>query len=249
MQIIVEPCWISPNICLLFRWKIALRISLRTCSLSSSTQLNANEIWDCWVFYPFLLNSVAAQVHHSTFVHNAWQTAETQMCTKKKKKKNCTISFNRVHLTKVSCLVVSDSLQPHGLQHARLPCPSPTSGACSNSCPWSQWCHPTISSFFVPFSSCLQFFPASGSFPMSQFFASGGQSIGASASASILPINVQDRFPLGWTGFISLQSKSSQESSLTPQFKSTMLLFFFYYMLLLQVLLCFTFTCYSYKYF
>ena len=86
LQIIVEPCWISPNICLLFRWQIALRISLRTCSLSSSTQLNANEIWDCWVFYPFLLNSVAAQVHHSTFVHNAWQTAETQMCTKKKKK-------------------------------------------------------------------------------------------------------------------------------------------------------------------
>ena len=157
-------------------------------------------------------------------------------CVLKKKKKNCTISFNRVHLTKVSCLVVSDSLQPHGLQHARLPCPSPTPGAYSNSRPSCQWCHPTISSFFVPFSSCLQFFPASGSFPMSQFFASGGQNIGASASASILPINVQDRFPLGLTGFISLQSKSSQESSLTPQFKSTMLLFFFI-------------TCYSYKYF
>ena len=103
--------------------------------------------------------------------------------------------------------VMSDSLQPHELQHARLPCPSPTLGACSNSCPLSWWCHPTISSSVVPFSSCLQSFPASGSFPMSQFFASGGQSIGLSASASVLPKNIQDWFPLGWTGLPSLQSK------------------------------------------
>ena len=88
--------------------------------------------------------------------------------------------------------VVSDSLRPHGLQHARLPCLSPTPGACSNSCPLSQWCHPTISSSVVPFSSCPQSFPASGSFLMSQLFASGGQSIGASASASVLPMNIQD---------------------------------------------------------
>ena len=100
-----------------------------------------------------------------------------------------------------------DSLQPHGLQHARLPCPSPTPRACSNSRPSSWWCHPTISSSVVPFSSSLETFPASGSFPMSQFFASGGQSIGVSASASVVPMDVQDWFPLGWTGWISLQSK------------------------------------------
>ena len=96
---------------------------------------------------------------------------------------------------------------PHGLQHTRAPCPSPTSGVYSNSCPLSQWCHPTISSSVIPFSSCLQSFQASGSFPMSQFFTSGGQSIGVSASASVLPMNTQDWFPLGWTGWISLQSK------------------------------------------
>ena len=100
---------------------------------------------------------------------------------------------------------MSDSLQPHGLQHARPPCPSPIPGVYSNSCPLTQWCHPTISSSVIPFSPCLQSFPASGSFPMSQFFASGGQSI--SASASVLPMNIQDWFPLGWTGWISLQSK------------------------------------------
>ena len=99
------------------------------------------------------------------------------------------------------------TLRPHGLQHARLPCPSPSPRVCSDSCPSSQWCYPTISSSVIPFSSCLQSFPASGSFPMSQFLASGGQSIGASASASVLPMNIQDWFPLGWTGQISLQSK------------------------------------------
>ena len=104
--------------------------------------------------------------------------------------------------------VMSDSLQPHGLQHARLPCPSPTPEACTDSCPSSQWCYPTISSSVVPFSSCLQSFPASGSFPMSWFwfFPSGGQSIGVSASASVLPMNIQDLSPLGWTGWISLHS-------------------------------------------
>ena len=101
--------------------------------------------------------------------------------------------------------VVSDSWQHHRLQHTRLPCPSPTPGACLNSCPLSCWCHPTISPFVVPFSSCLQSFPASGSFPMSQLFALGGQSIGA--SVSVLPMNVQDWFPLELTSLISLQSK------------------------------------------
>ena len=103
--------------------------------------------------------------------------------------------------------VMSDSLRPHGLQHARPPCPSPTSGVYSNACPLSWWCHPTISSSVVSFSSHPQSFPASGSFLMSQLFASGGQSAGVSASTSVLPMNIQDRFPLGWTGRISLQSK------------------------------------------
>ena len=100
--------------------------------------------------------------------------------------------------------VMSDSVRPHGLQHARPPCPSPTPGVYPNSCPSSQWCHPAISSSVVPFSSCPQSLPASGSFPMSQLFAWGGQSIGILASASVFPMNIQDWFPLGWTGWISL---------------------------------------------
>ena len=103
--------------------------------------------------------------------------------------------------------VMSDSLRPHGLQHARPPCPSPTPRAFSNSCPSSRWCHPTISFFVVPFSSSFQSFPASGSFQMRQLFTSGGQSIGASASTSVLPMNIQDWFPLWLTDWISLQSK------------------------------------------
>ena len=103
--------------------------------------------------------------------------------------------------------VVSNSLRPHGLQHARPPCPSLTPGVYLNSCPLSWWCHPTISSSVIPFSSRLQSFPASGSFPMSQLFASGGQSIRVLASTSVLPMNTQDWSPLGWTGWISLQSK------------------------------------------
>ena len=103
--------------------------------------------------------------------------------------------------------VLFNSLQPQGLQHTTLPCPSPTSGACSKSCPLSQWCHPTISSSVVPFSSCFKSFPASGSFQMSQFFVWGDQSIGASTSASVLSVNIQDWFPLGLTDWISLQSK------------------------------------------
>ena len=106
---------------------------------------------------------------------------------------------------------VSDSLRPHELQHTRLPCPSPTPGACSNSSPLSQWCHPTISSSVVPFS-CLQSFPASGSFPRSQFFASGSRSVRASASSSALPKNIQDWFPVGWTGLISLIRKKTGQT-------------------------------------
>ena len=102
--------------------------------------------------------------------------------------------------------VVSDYWRPHELQHSRPPCPSQTPGVYSNSCPSSQWCHPAISSSVIPFSSCPQSLPASGSFPMSQLFAWGGQSIGVSASTSVLPMNTQD-WSLGWTGWISLQSK------------------------------------------
>ena len=109
----------------------------------------------------------------------------------------------------------------HGLQHTRLPCPSPSPSVCSNSCPLSPWCHPTISSSVVPFSSCSPSFLASGSFPMSRLFVPGGQSIGTSALASILPMNIQHWFPLGLTGLISLvNTRDSQESSSAPQFKS-----------------------------
>ena len=119
-----------------------------------------------------------------------------------------------------SLSVMSDSLWSHGLQHARLLCPSPAPKACSNSCPSSWWCHPTVSSSVIPFSSHLQSFPASGSFPMNQFFASGGQSIGASASTSVLPMNIQDWLHLGLTGWISLQSKGLSRVFSNTQFKS-----------------------------
>ena len=113
-----------------------------------------------------------------------------------------------------SCSVVSDSLQPHGLRYTRLLCPSLTPGACSDSCPSSQWCHPTISSSVITFS-CFQSFPESGSFPVSQFFASCGQSIRASASALVLPMNIQDWFPIGWTGLILLSQGLSRVFSST----------------------------------
>ena len=120
--------------------------------------------------------------------------------------------FNTTNVFQLSSVqfsrsVMSNSLQPHGLQNARPPCPSPTPRVYSNSWPLSRWCHPIISSSVIPFSSHLQSFPASGSFQMSQFFTSGGQSIGVSASTSVLPTNIQDWFPLGWTSGISLLSK------------------------------------------
>ena len=118
-----------------------------------------------------------------------------------------TVFLPRNSSVQFSLSLVSDSLRPHGLQHTRLLCPSPTPGVYSNSCPLSWWCHPTISSSVVPSSSHLQSFPASGSSQMSQFFTSDGQSIGVSASASLLPMNIQDWFPLGQIGWISLLSK------------------------------------------
>ena len=133
--------------------------------------------------------------------------------------------------------VVSDSLGPQGLQHARPPCPSPTPRACSNSCPSSQWCHPTISSSVVLFSSCLQSFSASGSFLVSQVVTSGGQSIGVSASASVLPVNIQDWFPSGCTGWISLQSKGLSRvfSNTTGQKPHSSVLSFFYSLTLTSI--------------
>ena len=124
--------------------------------------------------------------------------------------------FSSVHFSRS---VVSDSLRPHGLQHARS-CPASTSGVYSDSCPLSRWCHPTISSSVIPFSSRLLSFPVSRSFQMSQLFSSGGQSIGVSASASVLPMNNHDWFPSGLTAWISLQSKGLSRVFSTPQFKS-----------------------------
>ena len=121
-------------------------------------------------------------------------------------RRNCN-SAHQLWNTTIQLLILSDSLQPHGLQHARLPCPSPIPRTCSNSCSSSQWCHPTISSSVVPFSFHLQSFPALRSFQMSQLFASGTRSIRVSASTEVLPMNIQDWSPLRWTGWISLQSK------------------------------------------
>ena len=117
----------------------------------------------------------------------------------------CLISYSSIF--QISCSVVSDSSRPHEPKHARPPCPSPTPGIYPNSCPLSRWCHLTISSSVIPFSSCLQSFPTSASFQMSQLFTSGGQNIGVSASTSFLPMNTEDQYPLGWTGWIFLQSK------------------------------------------
>ena len=133
---------------------------------------------------------------------------QIKMCSSTKiEKHTCTpglIQFSSVHFSRS---VVSNSLRPHESQYTRPPCPSATPGVYPNSCPLSQWCHLTISSPVIPFLSCLQSFPTSGSFQMSQLFTSGGQSTGISASTSALPMNTQDWSPLGWTGWISLQSK------------------------------------------
>ena len=156
------------------------------------------------------INKILLNHRHShSFVHwcGCFQivTAELSTCNKIQMwfSHPCTLLFQY----QFSCSVVSDSLWPHELQHARPPCPSPTPGVHSNSCPLSRWCHLTISSSVIPFSSCPQSFPASGSFQMSQLFALGGQSIGVLASTSVLPKNTQDWFPLGLKGWICLQSK------------------------------------------
>ena len=146
----------------------------------------------------------------------------------------CYFSYQSIQFSR---WVVSDSLQPHGRQHTRPPCPSPTPRVYSNSSPLSLWCHPTISSSVVPFSSHLQSFPASGSFQISQLFTSGDQSIGVSASTSVLPMNVQGWFPLGSTGWISLQSKglSRVSSNTTAQSINSSVLSFLYSLTLTSI--------------
>ena len=152
----------------------------------------------------------------SVFIREIWNLSERDLKMllhrsgrqrKGPKEKGCRSLSVQFSSVQSSHSVMSDSLQPHGLQHTRPSCPSPTPRVYSNSCPMSQCCHPPILSSVIPFSPQLISFPASGSFPMTQFFKSGGQSIGVSASTLVLPMNIQDWFPLGWTGWISLQSK------------------------------------------
>ena len=156
----------------------------------------ATSTWNTNSMY-FKIKALPSHTH----MHTQWAIREFLLYLEKK----CCSQQTTVLLFSPS--VVYDFLQPRGLQHARLPCPSLSLWVCSNSCSLSWWCHPTISSSVIPFSSHLQSFPASGSLPVSQFFASDGQSIGASAAASVLPMNIQDWFPLEWTGLISLQSR------------------------------------------
>ena len=177
-------------------------------------------LWNC-TFHSVLLVRVgfSIRLNHELqgrdqvwvfpFAH-LWLCGSLQKILKKMGKRPAYLSPEKPickSVSQFSCSVMSNSLPPHRLQHARLPCPSPTLKACSNSRPSCQWCHPAISSSIISFSSCLQSFPASGSYPRSQFFTSSGQSIGVSASVSVLPINIQDWFPLGLIGWISLQSR------------------------------------------
>ena len=161
------------------------------------------------IWTPVLSDSLGHKVSHFTLTFPQEVLKVNRVQSPQRQTANGLVQSLAVLICSVrlSHSVVSDSLRPYGLQHTRLSCPSPTPRVYSNSCPLNQWCHPTISSSVIPFSSCLQSFPASGSFPMSQFFISGVQSIGVSASASVLQMNIQDWFPLGWTGWISLQSK------------------------------------------
>ena len=185
-------CSILPNLC-----EFA-----HASNLNSSLHVKNSSILQCPNQMPALKPYLDLQ-----FSHSKWGVTTGIPC-----------SFIILLFNQCSGSVVSNSLRPHELQHARPPCPSPTPGVYSNSCPLSQWCHPTISSSVIPFSSCPQSFSPSGSFQMSQLFVSGGQSMGVSASASVLPMNTHGWSPLGWTSWISLQSKGLSRvfSNTTP---------------------------------
>ena len=189
--------WFVFLFCLLFRWGILRGVLLVVgyCwALYSNGFLCVSSHCLIFLWYPRVLESVLFSGFPLQRLH-AWSLVRN---------KDSTRGFSSVQF---SWSVVSHCLWPHGLQHARIPCPSLTPEVYSKSCLLNQWCHLTISSSVIPFSSCLQSFPASGSFLMSQFFASGGQRIGVSALASILPMSFQDWFPLGWTDWLSLQSR------------------------------------------
>ena len=176
-----------------------------------------------WRFVGILFNMlsrfVIAFLPKNKCLSVSWLELPSIVILEPKKIKSVKVNQGLFSSIQFSLWLVSNSLRPHGRQHARPPCPSPTAGVYSDSYPLSRWCHYTISSSAVPFSSCLQSFPSSGTFQMSQLFASSGQSIGVSASASFLPMNVQDWFPLGWTGWISLLSKGLLRVFSTSQFK------------------------------
>ena len=168
--------------------------------------MNASEVCICWFWYMHTPNTTK-MLNITVILSWRWPFPHTQ-CLSVLTPPTTGFRDNlfSIFIPNIlfSCSVMSNSLRSHGLQHARPPCPSPTPGIYSNPCPLSRWCHPTISSSVVPFSSRLQSFPVSGSFQMSQFFTSCGQSIRVAASTSVLSMNIQDWFPLGWTGWISL---------------------------------------------
>ena len=175
--------------------------------------MNGMKEWSSFIFF-FFLHIASCPVFPRTI---CWRDCLSNHCELLQQKFKYMYTILSVQFSRS---VMSDSLQPHGMQHARPPCPTPAPGVYPNSCPLSRWCHPTISSSVIPFSSCPQSFPASGSFQMSQPFISGGQSIGVSASTAVLTMKTQDWTPLGWTGWICLQSKGlSRVFSITTVLK------------------------------
>ena len=198
------------TICHLSRWRaVGLRES-QVEMVKSVTRRGQH--WHLFVTWLVFLLSLLLLHHYYPFVNSEFSTHGVGICYSYYRNMLCwcfwdTVLFFPSSSVQFSPSFVSDSLRPHELQHARSPCPSPTPVVYSNKCPLSRWCNPTISSFVIPFSSCPQSLPASGPFPRSQLFAWGGQSLGISALVSVLPMNIQGWFPLGWTGWISLQSK------------------------------------------
>ena len=176
------------------------------CAQVSQGKANFDFIWETFFGLLFIAFLIAAAAFLITIIQNGLPP-EDPAPSAWLLKRLCSAHIEMICESVGSIAQLCLTLCPHGLQHARLTCPSPIPGVCSNSCPLSWWCHPTISSSVIPFSSCLQSLPSSGSFPVSQFFSSGVQNIGVSASVSVFPVNIQYWFPLGWTGLICLQSR------------------------------------------